>query len=63
MYVRYFGKTWLVGHVAQVYQYQYNYDFPFPSVLPEKTDIKVTAKTTTTGTAIGCNFDILLVKN
>lgn len=63
MKVRYFGKTWIVGHVAQVYESQYNYDFPFPSVLPEKTDIQVTAKTTTTGTAIGCNFDILLVKN
>ena len=63
MQVRYFGKTWLVGHVAQIYECQYNYDFPFPSVLPEKTDIKVTAKTSTTGTSIGCNFDILLVKN
>ena len=63
MWVRYFGKTWLVGHVAQVYENQYNYDFPFPSPLPEKTDIKVTGKTSTTGTAIGCNFDILLVKN
>lgn len=63
MKVRYFGKTWVVGHVAQVYESQYNYDFPFPSVLPEKTDIQVTAKTTKTGTSIGCNFDILLVKN
>lgn len=63
MLVRYFGKTWLVGHVAQVYGNQYNYDFPFPPVLPEKTDIRVTATTTTTGTSIGCNFDILLVKN
>ena len=63
MWVRQNGGTWLVGHVAQIYESQYNYDFPFPSVLPEKTDIKVTAKTSTTGTAIACNFDILLVKN
>ena len=63
MWIRPDGGTWIVGHVAQVYQNQYNYDFPFPSPLPEKTDIRVTGKTTTTGTAIGCNFDILLVKN
>lgn len=63
MYVRYFDKTWIAGHIAQVYENQYNYDFPFPSVLPEKSDIKVTGKTSTTGTAIACNFDILLVKN
>lgn len=63
MYVRPYGKTWFAGHIAQVYQNQYNYDFPFPTPIPEKSDIKVTAKTSTTGTAIACNFDILLVRN
>lgn len=63
MYVRYFGKTWIVGHVAQLYEDVYTYDFTFPTVLPEKTDIKVTGTTTTTGSSVACNFDILLVKN
>ena len=63
MYVRYFGKTWIVAHIVQLYENAYIYDFNFPSVLPEKTDMKVTALTTSTGSAIACNFDILLVKN
>ena len=62
MYVKYYGGVWLVGHIVQVFQGSYRHDFVFPTPLPERTDIKVTGLSTTTGSKVSCNFDILLVE-
>jgi len=58
---RYFGKAFMVVHVAIVDNSTYIYDFPFPMVLPEKTDMYVTIESGSGKTAV--NYEILLVAN
>ena len=41
---------------------QFDYEYPVPIMIPEKTDIQVNAKATST-TKISCIFDIILVDN
>jgi hypothetical protein len=58
---RYFGKAFMVVHVAIVDNSTYIYDFPFPMVLPEKTDMYCSIEIGSGKTAI--NYEILLVAN
>ena len=58
---RYFGKAFMVVHVAIVDNSTYIYDFPFPMKLPEKTDMYVTIESGSGKTAV--NYEILLVAN
>jgi hypothetical protein len=58
---RYFGKAFMVLHVAIVDNSTYIYDFPFPLPLPEKTDIYTTIEAGSGKTAV--NYEILLVAN
>jgi hypothetical protein len=58
---RYFGKAFMVLHVAIVDNSTYIYDFPFPMVLPEKTDIYTVIEAGSGKTAV--NYEILLVVN
>jgi hypothetical protein len=58
---RYFGKAFMVVHVAIVDNSTYIYDFPFPMVLPEKTDMYCTIEAGSGKTAV--NYEILLVAN
>lgn len=58
---RYFGKAFMVVHVAIVDNSTYIYDFPFPMVLPAKTDMYVTIESGSGKTAV--NYEILLVAN
>lgn len=58
---RYFGKAFMVVHVAIVDNSTYIYDFPFPMPLPEKTDMYVTIEAGSGKTAV--NYEILLVAN
>lgn len=58
---RYFGKAFMVVHVAIVDNSTYIYDFPFPMVLPEKTDMYATIESGSGKTAV--NYEILLVAN
>jgi hypothetical protein len=58
---RYFGKAFMVLHVAIVDNSTYIYDFPFPMTLPEKTDMYTTIEAGSGKTAI--NYEILLVAN
>ena len=58
---RYFGKAFMVLHVAIVDNSTYIYDFPFPMVLPEKTDIYTVIEAGSGKTAV--NYEILLVDN
>ena len=58
---RYFGKAFMVLHVAIVDNSTYIYDFPFPMVLPEKTDMYTTIQAGSGKTAI--NYEILIVAN
>jgi len=58
---RYFGKAFMVLHVAIVDNSTYIYDFPFPLILPEKTDMYCTIEAGSGKTAI--NYEILLVAN
>ena len=58
---RYFGKAFMVLHVAIVDNSTYIYDFPFPMVLPEKTDMYCTIEAGSGKTAV--NYEILLVAN
>jgi hypothetical protein len=58
---RYFGKAFMVLHVAIVDNSTYIYDFPFPMVLPEKTDMYTTIEAGSGKTAV--NYEILLVAN
>ena len=58
---RYFGKAFMVLHVAIVDNSTYIYDFPFPMVLPEKTDMYTVIEAGSGKTAV--NYEILLVAN
>ena len=58
---RYFGKAFMVLHVAIVDNSTYIYDFPFPMMLPEKTDMYTTIEAGSGKTAV--NYEILLVAN
>jgi hypothetical protein len=58
---RYFGKAFMVVHVAIVDNSTYIYDFPFPMVLPEKTDMYTVIEAGSGKTAV--NYEILLVAN
>lgn len=58
---RYFGKAFIVLHVAIVDNSTYIYDFPFPMVLPEKTDMYTVIEAGSGKTAV--NYEILLVAN
>jgi hypothetical protein len=58
---RYFGKAFMVLHVAIVDNSTYIYDFPFPMVLPEKTDMYTTIQAGSGKTAI--NYEILIAAN
>jgi hypothetical protein len=58
---RYFGKAFMVLHVAIVDNSTYIYDFPFPMLLPEKTDMYCTLEAGSGKTAV--NYEILLVAN
>lgn len=58
---RYFGKAFMVLHVAIVDNSTYIYDFPFPLVLPEKTDLYTVIEVGAGKTAI--NYELLLVAN
>jgi hypothetical protein len=58
---RYFGKAFMVLHVAIVDNSTYIYDFPFPLVLPEKTDMYTVIESGSGKTAV--NYEILLVAN
>ena len=58
---RYFGKAFMVLHVAIVDNSTYIYDFPFPMILPEKTDMYTTIEAGSGKTAV--NYEILLVAN
>jgi hypothetical protein len=58
---RYFGKAFIVVHVAIVDNSTYIYDFPFPMPLPEKTDMYCTIEAGSGKTAV--NYEILLIAN
>ena len=58
---RYFGKAFMVLHVAIVDNSTYIYDFPFPMTLPEKTDMYTVIEAGSGKTAV--NYEILLVAN
>jgi hypothetical protein len=58
---RYFGKAFMVLHVAIVDNSTYIYDFPFPMPLPEKTDMYTVIEAGSGKTAV--NYEILLVAN
>jgi hypothetical protein len=58
---RYFGKAFMVVHVAIVDNSTYIYDFPFPMPLPAKTDVYTTIEAGSGKTAV--NYEILLVAN
>ena len=64
LYSRSYGSNFsLARHIFGLNQLSYQYDFPYPTVLPEKTDIEMTALSSTgSASAIG-TFDILLVNN
>jgi len=58
---RYYGKAFMVLHVAIVDNSTYIYDFPFPLRLPEKTDMYTVIEAGSGKTAV--NYEILLVAN
>ena len=58
---RYFGKAFMVLHVAIVDNSTYIYDFPFPLTLPQKTDMYTVIEVGAGKTAV--NYEILLVSN
>jgi len=58
---RYFGKAFMVLHVAIVDNSTYIYDFPFPLELPAKTDMYTVIEAGSGKTAV--NYEILLVPN
>ena len=53
---RYFGKAFMVLHVAIVDNSTYIYDFPFPMVLPEKTDMYCTIEAGSGKTAVNLSL-------
>jgi hypothetical protein len=63
-FVREFGKSFKIAHMAEVFEVTYRYDFPVPMRIPEKTDLEVRADNVeTNNTRVTANFDLILDKD
>lgn len=63
-FIRPFGSSFRVVHIAEAYQSTYRYDFTVPVKLPEKTDLDIQAALVeTNNTRVSVNFSMILVEN
>jgi hypothetical protein len=63
-FVRQFGQSFKIAHMAEVFERTYRYDFPIPMKLPEKTDLEVRADNVeSNNTRLTANFDLILDKD
>ena len=64
LYSKPFGSSFsAVRHIFGLAAASYDFSFPYPTLLPEKTDIEMTATSSTGGSSATGTFDILLVNN
>lgn len=62
-YVRMFGGSFMIQHVAEVYENSYKFDFFIPFRVPEKSDIDVRVSTVeNSGTRVTATYDMVLDK-
>lgn len=62
-YARPFGKSFMVQHMAELYENSYRYDFTAPLYMAEKTDLDVrVTDVENSNTRVTATFDILLVR-
>lgn len=62
--VRRFGRSFLVGQIAEIFEESYEYRFRIPYTLPEKTDIcNIVNLVENSNTKVSTNFDIIIIKN
>lgn len=57
------NSSFVTAFIFLMYQNQFDFQFSCPIVLPEKTDLDVTAIVSNSGTAVGCAYDLILVDN
>jgi len=63
-FVRQFGQSFKIAHMAEVFEGTYRYDFPIPMRLQEKTDLEVRADNVeTNNTRVTANFDLILERH
>ena len=62
-YGRPFGQSFMIQHMAEIYENSYRYDFTAPLRMTEKTDLDVRVSSVeNSGTRVTANFDLLLVR-
>jgi hypothetical protein len=63
-FIRPFGQSFRIAHIAEAYESTYRYDFLVPVAMPEKTDLDVHASLVeTNNTRVTTNFSMILVDN
>lgn len=63
-FIRPFGQSFRIVHIAEAYQNTYRYDFVAPVRLTEKTDLDIRAALVeTNNTRVSTNFSLILVDN
>lgn len=63
-FVRPFGQSFRVGHMAELFESSYRYDFPVPMKLTEKTDLDVRiSEVESNNSRVTANFDLILDKD
>jgi len=63
-FVRPFGQSFRVAHMAELFESSYRYDFPVPIKLTEKTDLDVRiSEVESNNTRVTANFDLILDKD
>ena len=59
---RLFGKIFRLAETFGLYQSSYEAERPY-LMFPEKTDVKVVATSSSSGTDVSAQFGVLLIKN
>ena len=63
-FIRPFGQSFRIAHIAEAYESTYRYDFFVPVAMPEKTDLDIHASLVeTNNTRVTTNFSMILVRN
>lgn len=62
-YTRPPGEVFTLSHIGEVVNGEYMFNYAFPIEINEKTDIDIRAYSSSNGTRVSANFDIILIDN